>query len=312
MDNLLKYLLENKEIICEQGENVKLSKEDPDVFNDEEDTPEKPTDEDELPLEDEEDIASPDGGESPEGGMDSPEPSDTAGGVPTGGEPTEEPEKPADELEIQEEPTEIKKTFIGQSGDNFYYLEPVKEGEKKYNITNQYSESVFNSEGKEYNDVFSFLTDASEELEISMWTREVIRDFFMPHLNNAIAEDNEETVEAEPEITDEKPEPESSEEEDIFMEPEDKPFESKKLKGKPIMEYLVSSFKFGGQDHKIVLVQDHSTKNSLFEIDGVRHLFSPAVTSEYRVDNHKFTEDSLSAFGEFIYDAMADDARPEM
>lgn len=273
MDKLLKYLLEGKDLL-EADETYEVTDEDPDVFQDEE-SPE-PQEEPESPKE-----------EIPEVG-------DDVGKV----EPVEE--------------EEIKKEYIGQEGDNHYYLEPNKEGQddssSKWVITNQLGAVVFDSAEQNITNVLDFLLAAKDELKLTMWTDEVFKKHFLPAIKpkDEPAEMDLETEEPEESEELETEEPvEPSDEEDIFMQPEEELEESK------INEFMSATFTVDNVPHKITLIEDHSTRSSIFEIDGVRHKFTPDVTRIFR-HNGKFTSESLKEFGEFIYVGMKDSDRVEI
>lgn len=313
MDNFLKYLLEKNILEAEKkpedDEDYTLADEDPDVFEDDE------------AMEDEDTVdAAPDGINEP--------PSDStppASDAPIGGGPApEQPVQPAP-VPNKPEPEEPKKRYIGQEGDNHFYIEPKEDG---FVITDQLGTEKLNSKEAGTQDELDLILAARDELKLTTWTDEVLIKYFIPKIKEKdeqaeiefarpdLQETPEETAEepteeegVEEETPEEEEQEEEDKEEDIFMEPKEKPFESKKAT--KIQENMVAEFEFDGAKHKIELVKDHSTKTSLFEIDGVRYQFGSDVTSDYRVEHGKFTRESLAEFGEFAFETMAEDNRPE-
>ena len=71
-------------------------------------------------------------------------------------------------------------------------------------------------------------------------------------------------------------------------------------------QMLHCAFLIGKRRHTICLVEDHSTKPSTFEIDGIKMTFGAEVTAPYR-SKGRFTQETLHQFGEDILPSLDDE-----
>lgn len=126
--------------------------------------------------------------------------------------PSEEPDKEAPPEVEPEEAKITEKTYLGKSGNSFYYINPVTEGEEgSYQVVDQEGKIVFSLKDSEEatSDVIEFIIAAVRDIQMENVSSDIFLKFFVPAIEKKQKEEGEyakEEEEGEPPKEEEYPE----------------------------------------------------------------------------------------------------------